>query len=90
MFTWLAMVQAMGAFFALSTMMLAISLGRNELISVDEATMSVAALVPSFIGIYAGRWTRDQIDEAQFQKIFLIGVLLLGTYLTWRSIAVLT
>jgi uncharacterized membrane protein YfcA len=84
------LVQAMGAFFALSTMMLAISLGRNELISVDEATMSVAALVPSFIGIYAGRWTRTQIDEAQFQKVFLIGVLLLGTYLTWRSIAVLT
>jgi uncharacterized membrane protein YfcA len=84
------LVQAMGAFFALSTMMLAISLGRNELISVDEATMSVAALVPSFIGIYAGRWTRNQIDEAQFQKVFLIGVLLLGTYLTWRSIAVLT
>lgn len=81
------LVQAMGAFFALSTLMLAISLRRNGLISSEDALMSVTALVPSFIGIYAGRRTRDRINEAQFQKIFLVGVLLLGGYIAWRSLA---
>jgi uncharacterized membrane protein YfcA len=80
------LVQAMGAFFALSTLMLIISLGRNGLISIEEATMSTLALLPSFAGIYAGRWTREQINEDQFQRLFLIAVLLLGAYLAWRSV----
>lgn len=79
------LVQAMGTYFALSTFMLAVSLGRNELLGVDDALASAAALIPSFIGIFAGRWTRSKIDEQQFQKVFLYGVLLLGGYIAWRS-----
>lgn len=84
------LVQAMGAFFALSTLMLTISLGSNGLISGNEATLSAVALIPSFAGIFAGRWTRQQIDEEQFQKIFLYAVLALGAYLVWRSVRVLS
>ena len=83
------LVQAMGLFFAISTLMLTFSLGSNDLISAEEARMSALALIPSFIGVYFGRWTRDIIDEDSFQKIFLIAVLALGTYLVWRSGAVL-
>lgn len=79
------LVQAMGAFFALSTLMLTMSLGRNGLISLNDAMLSSVALLPSFAGIYIGRWTRRQIDEDQFQKIFLAGVLVLGIWLVWRS-----
>ena len=79
------LVQAMGTYFALSTFMLAVSLGRNELLGVDDALASTIALVPSFVGIFAGRWTRAKIDEQQFQKTFLVGVLLLGGYIAWRS-----
>ena len=79
------LVQAMGVFFALSTFMLMISLGRNNLIAGREAMMSAVALIPSFAGIYIGRWTRQQIDEERFQKIFLVAILLLGAYLAWRS-----
>lgn len=79
------LVQAMGAFFALSTLMLTISLGGHGLISLHDASMSTVALLPSFIGIYIGRWTRGQIDEDQFQKLFLAGVLVLGMWLSWRS-----
>jgi uncharacterized membrane protein YfcA len=84
------LVQAMGVFFALSTITLTVSLGRNGLITLEDATMSTMALVPSFAGIYAGRWTRDRIDEAQFQVIFLAGVLALGSYIAWRSFIALT
>ena len=83
------LVQAMGAFFALSTMTLTVSLGRNGLITVDDAAMSTLALVPSFAGILAGRWTRARIDEAQFQTLFLVGVLTLGGYIVWRSVSAL-
>jgi len=83
------LVQAMGVFFALSTITLTVSLGRNGLISTDDALLSTLALVPSFAGIYAGRWTRDRIDESYFQRIFLAGVLVLGSYIAWRSFTAL-
>ena len=83
------LVQAMGLFFAISTLMLSFSLASNDLIDLEEVRISALALVPSFIGVYLGRWTRDRIDEASFQKIFLISVLTLGAYLVWRSGVVL-
>jgi uncharacterized membrane protein YfcA len=43
------------------------------------------ALLPAFIGLTIGRWTRNQVDEEIFQKIFLFSVLALGGYLVWRS-----
>ena len=81
------LVQAMGLFFALSTLSLMISLGSNNLLDWQDVGVSTAALVPSFVGIYLGRLTRDRIDEALFQKLFLGSVLLLGAYIVWRSLA---
>lgn len=79
------LVQAMGVFFAISTLTLALSLTGNGLITSDDAGWSTAALVPSFIGLYGGRYLRHRIDEQRFQTVFLAGVLLLGAYIAWRS-----
>ena len=79
------LVQAMGVFFGLSTAMLMVSLGRNELITVSEAAASSVMLIPSFAGIYLGRAMRDRIDEATFQRVFLVGVLVLGAYIVYRA-----
>jgi len=79
------LVQAMGCFFALSTLMLTISLGSNDLIETDQVRLSVYALLPSFAGVFVGRWARGRIDEQSFQKIFLFAVSMLGAYLVWRS-----
>ncbi len=79
------LVQAMGVFFALSTIVLALSLGKNELISAAHLKVSVLALVPSIIGLYTGRFIRYRIDEERFQKVFLASVLLLGAYICIQS-----
>jgi uncharacterized membrane protein YfcA len=79
------LLQAMGVFFSISVFTLAISLGKNDLISADQAQLSTLALIPSFIGMLSGRWARRQIDEEQFQRVFLIAVLLLGGYIVFRS-----
>ena len=79
------LVQAMGVFFGLSTAMLMVSLGRNDLIGPGEALESSVMLIPSFAGIFAGRWLRDKIDETTFQRVFLVGVLLLGAYIVYRA-----
>ena len=80
------LVQAMGVFFAISTMMLALSLGRNDLISMEHLQLSLFALVPSIFGLYIGRWIRLRINEERFQQIFLVSVLLLGGYISYRAV----
>ena len=79
------LVQAMGIFFSISVFTLAMSLGKNDLISADHAQLATLALIPSFVGMLSGRWARRQIDEEQFQQVFLIAVLLLGGYIVFRS-----
>ncbi len=83
------LVQAMGVFFAISMMVLAVSLGKNDLISMEHVRLSLLALVPSILGLYIGRWTRLKINEERFQQIFLGSVLLLGGYISYRSIVAL-
>ena len=83
------LVQAMGVFFAISTMVLAVSLGKNDLISMEHVRLSLLALVPSILGLYIGRWTRSKINEERFQQIFLGSVLLLGGYISYRSVVAL-
>ena len=82
------LIQAMGVFFGLSTLMLSISLGANDLFDRDNLKMSVLALLPAFAGLYAGRWIRSRINERVFQKTFLLSLLALGVYLVWRSATV--
>jgi hypothetical protein len=79
------LVQAMGIFFSISVFTLAVSLERNDLISAEQAQLSLLALIPSIIGLLVGRWTRRQIDEDRFQQIFLLAVLVLGGYIVFRS-----
>lgn len=83
------LVQAMGAFFALSTVTLTLSLGGNGLISPMDAALSTLALIPAFAGIRVGRFIRQRINEDTFQKCFLVAILSLGAYLVWRSVAAL-
>ncbi len=80
------LVQAMGVFFAISTIVLAISLGRNQLITAEHVRLSLMALVPSIAGLYIGRWVRLRINEERFQQIFLGSVLLLGGYISYRAL----
>lgn len=80
------LVQAMGVFFALSTIVLAVSLGRNDLISAEHVRLSLMALVPSIIGLYIGRWVRLRINEERFQQVFLGSVLLLGGFISYRAV----
>lgn len=83
------LVQAMGVYFAISTFVLATSLGRNDLISQEHVQLSLFALVPSIGGLTIGRWLRIRINEEMFQRIFLSAVLLLGGYITFRSVVVM-
>lgn len=79
------LVQAMGVFFALSILILALSLGRHDLVTAEQAGLSAVALIPSIAGLLAGRHARQRLDDRRFQTLFLSAVLLLGVYISYRS-----
>jgi len=67
--------------FALSTIALGISLGAGDLLSVQLGALSVAALVPSFVGLLVGRAIRRRLSEQSFRRVFFVALALLGGYI---------
>ncbi len=75
------LIQAMGILFTLSTVALAVSLLRNEMLSGELGVLSLAGLVPAAIGMVLGQKIRRQLSEAVFRKVFFASLLALGLYI---------
>jgi len=80
-----ALVQAMGIFFLVSTVALALSLTGNALLPTSLGLLSVLALIPAFIGMAGGQWVRHRIPEARFRRVIDGFLLLLGGYIAARA-----
>lgn len=81
-----AFVQAMGLFFLVSAVALIAALGvSGSFEGIAPANVVVASLA-AFGGMAAGSRLRRTMDETVFRKVFLWGLILLGLYLTVRSI----
>jgi len=83
------LVQAMGMLFALSTIGLAIGLGRNDLLSSYLTMVSAAAVIPAVCGMMLGQRIRRFLPDATFRTAFFGGVLGLGLFILVKSIAAL-
>jgi uncharacterized membrane protein YfcA len=82
-----ALIQAMGILFAVLTLALAVSLGDHGRLTPGLALGSVAAVVPSFIGMAIGRCWRDALPEATFRRLFNIALVVLGGTVLIRTLA---
>ncbi|MEZ5855812.1 MAG: sulfite exporter TauE/SafE family protein [Hyphomicrobiaceae bacterium] len=65
-----SLVQAMGMLFTISTLALGLALKGNNLLSLEHATLSTAALVPAVAGMIAGQSIRKRLPEAVFRSVF--------------------
>ena len=79
------LVQAMGIFFTLSTVALALALRGGGLLDLSYGAWSGAALAPAAIGMVVGQRIRKRLSEDRFRRVLFIGLLMLGIYLTARS-----
>jgi uncharacterized protein len=75
------LIQAMGIVFTAATLSLALALGSHNLLPQETMIISTAALIPAFAGMWFGQRIRKRIPEAQFRRVFFIGLLLLGVYI---------
>lgn len=79
------LLQALALSATVSTFALGAALFLQGSLAPSVAGISLFAMVPAFIGMFAGQRLRQRVSEAAFRRIFQIGVLLLGLYLAIRN-----
>lgn len=80
------LVQALGLSFTVSTVALALALGAHGAFSAGMMGLSLLALAPALIGMWAGQKLRSRISLATFRKVFLGFLLLLGAEMALRPV----
>lgn len=83
------LVQAMGLLFMMSTAALGSFLAQVSLLTPEIAATSLAATVPAFLGMWVGRRIGAVLDDAQFQRVFFIGLAGVAVFLAARSLDVM-
>ena len=79
-------VQAMGILFTVSTVALAAALTSHSLLPSELSALSLAGLVPAFLGMLVGQRLRRRVREERFRQIFFGALLILGAYIAVRAL----
>src|SRR6201996_5937121 len=80
------LVQALGVFFTVATVMLSINLTTSGLLTASTALPGAIAMVCSFAGMFIGQAVRSRIPGDAFRRWFLIAMIFLGIYLAGAAI----
>ncbi|WP_342362306.1 sulfite exporter TauE/SafE family protein [Terrarubrum flagellatum] len=81
------LIQALGLSFTVSTIALGAGLLHDGAFETRAALASIAVLIPTFIGMYAGQFARERVSPATFRRWFFLGLLALGFYLAARAVS---
>jgi uncharacterized membrane protein YfcA len=82
------LIQALGLSFTVSTVALAGGLLQQGVFEASASLLglSLLALVPALLGMFAGQRLRERMSVETFRRVFFIGLLLLGLYLTFEGL----
>lgn len=84
------LVQSLGLAFTVSTICLAVFLHQNPVDQMPiDYKMSMIALIPALVGMWAGTKIRYRIPEQKFRKIFFCGLVIFGSYSVLHQAGVL-
>ncbi|CCD98154.1 sulfite exporter TauE/SafE family protein [Bradyrhizobium sp. STM 3809] len=80
------LVQALGVFFTVATITLAVNLTSSGLLSTATALPGAIAMACACVGMFAGQAARSRLPAEAFRRVFLIAMILLGLYLAGSAI----
>lgn len=80
------LVQTLGIIFVTISAALGVALTRNALFTTELGLLSTAALLPTALGMLLGQRIRHRLSETLFRRAFFTGLLLVGVYMTVRSL----
>lgn len=72
------LVQGLGIIFLFIMLAVAATLMQQNIFTTSNAVGSVAALAPTFVGVWIGQKVRTRASPEAFRRIFLFGMLALG------------
>ena len=81
------LVQALGLSFTVCTVALAVALGSSGHYPPASLLASLAAVVPTVVGMLVGQRTRGRIDPISFRRWFFVSILLVGGYMVAHGLA---
>jgi len=80
-----ALVQALGLTFLTASLSLGAVLLWKGGLSGGSWAVSATALMPALLGVAVGRWLLARISADAFRRLFYLGLLALGVFLTWKG-----
>jgi uncharacterized membrane protein YfcA len=80
------LVQALGLSFTVSTISLAAGLAWHGALPLNALSGSSLAIVPTLIGMAAGRLLRSLASPEVFRRWFFIGLTAIGVEIIWHSV----
>jgi uncharacterized protein len=80
------LVQALGVFFTIATLALSVNVSAAGFLTASTAIPGAIALACSFAGMFFGQNVRSRMPTEAFRRWFLIGMILLGTYLAGAAV----
>lgn len=75
------LIQAMGILFCISTLILALAMQKNGLLTAELGGISTISLLPAILGMWIGQNMRQKLSESLFRRIFFLSLLILGLYI---------
>ncbi|MCB1513745.1 MAG: sulfite exporter TauE/SafE family protein [Hyphomicrobiaceae bacterium] len=81
-----ALIQAMGIVFLCVSAAIAVSLGGRNLLPGDLALASALVTLPALVGQWAGQRAARTLPDAQFRRVFLTALAIVGVGIVVRSL----
>ena len=81
------LIQAMGILFLLGSVMVAVSFAYRGLLTSEIGIASALGALPTLAGYYFGAKIRARVPEAQFRRLLLVALFLLGLYIVGTNLA---
>lgn len=79
------LIQALGLYFTISILALAVNLVRDGFLQISLWHASVLALGAAGVGMAIGTWAREHVSAGVFRVCFFVGMLALGAHLALRD-----
>jgi len=80
------LIQAMGILFTVSTAAIGLALGGLDQYSHDLVVLSLLSVVPTWIGMVAGRRLRRRLSDARFRQCYFAALAVLGAWIALKVI----
>jgi uncharacterized membrane protein YfcA len=80
------LVQALGLAFTVSTIALGLALGVSGSYPQQAFVVSLAAVAPALLGMFAGQALRARIEQATFRRWFFVAMLAVGAWTVFQGL----